>query len=243
MFGRKKLDMGVPVDKIVQAPGTHAEGGDRLATVKGLFAVVDHPFLHQVDDAVADHFGVDTQIPVVAQIAQHRVGNLADAELQGAAVLDQHRYVLPDPFGNRVHLRRRQLEQRLLGLDPGVDLADVDEAVAAGYRHLRIDLRDHLARRVASRGDDVHRDAERAVAVLIRRADHHQRGVQRQDVVGEQAGDLGQETGGVIGIALVHRLPAGRTEKQRVDLEQVAVLLSCPDVFTHGQDVHYLDVV
>ena len=174
---------------------------------------------------------------------QHRIGDLADPELQRAAVFDQHRDVLADTFGDRVHRRRRQLEQLFPGFHPGIDLADVDEALPAGDRHPRVDLRNHPARRVAGRGNNIDGNTERAVTVLIRRTDRHQRGVQRQDLVQKQPRNLREETRRVIAVTVRHGIACAGPQEERVDLEQIAVLFPGPGVLTQGEHVDDFDVV
>ena len=47
---------------------------------------VDNARLHQVDDAVGTHFGVNAKIVFVVEAMQNRLGDAADAGLQRCAV-------------------------------------------------------------------------------------------------------------------------------------------------------------
>ena len=61
----------------------------------------------------------------------------------------------------------------------GVHEVGGDKRIAVGARHLFVDFRDHHEA-VLGRGlDDVHRDAEAQVAVLVRRAGLDERNVER----------------------------------------------------------------
>ena len=77
----------------------------------------DDARLHERDDAVGDHFGVDPEVLPVAEELDGRVGNAADAELQRRAVFDQAGHVLADLpvdlelFGRFVPFHLRELLQ------------------------------------------------------------------------------------------------------------------------------------
>ncbi len=131
---------------------------------------------------------------------------------------------MPDPAGDFVVLDRGEgLHQRLVVGHQPVDVIDVDEAVAPGARHARIDLRDHQTGVFQACPGDVHRNPQAAVAVLVRRAHLHDGGVQADAVAGKQAGDFGKVAGNVVDPAFEGRLahgPADEEQLQRKTLQE-----------------------
>ena len=69
--------------------------------MNGLLRSVDNAFLVQIDNAVGDHFRVDTQIFLIPQAAQHRIGDRSNTELQSGAVLNQAGAISAD---GRLHI-------------------------------------------------------------------------------------------------------------------------------------------
>ena len=100
-----ELDGGIVVEVFVGRLVAHAEGGHGLAPVEGLAAVVDDPFLHQLHHSVAQQFGVDAQVVLLAQIGEDRVGQAAVPDLNRVAVLDDPGHVLADLVGDVVRHR------------------------------------------------------------------------------------------------------------------------------------------
>ncbi len=69
--------MRVVVNKIIQLAGAKAEGGDGLVFVDALILVGDIAVRIQVEQAVAEHLGMNSQIIVLSQVIQYRIGDLA----------------------------------------------------------------------------------------------------------------------------------------------------------------------
>jgi hypothetical protein len=80
-----------------------------------------------------------------------------------------------------------QVRDRLL------QLPQVDEGVPERPRHPGVDLRQDQVRRLHRRPDHVHRDAEAAVAVRVRRADLDQRHVDPHPAAADQLEDHGEQ--------------------------------------------------
>jgi hypothetical protein len=106
----------------------------------------------EVDDAVREQLGVDAQIPVPVQGAEHGVGDAADSDLQCGAVRDALHDRRGDGSVPLVGLGRRDFDERPLALGPSEDLRHVDLVEAVGARHARIDLEEerHLADEAAT---------------------------------------------------------------------------------------------
>ncbi|OPZ59249.1 MAG: hypothetical protein BWY87_01098 [Deltaproteobacteria bacterium ADurb.Bin510] len=170
----------VVVDIVVEPAAAHAETGDHLAGVDLLLAVGDDAGLDQVDDAVRDDLGMDAQVAFVEQVWKDRAGNAADTGLDRGLVLDQVGDVLADALDHVARGLGFEFDQAGVVLDKGVDLADVQKAVAQGARHVGIDLGHHVLGRERSGLGDIDRNPQADVAVLVGRADHDQRHVDRQ---------------------------------------------------------------
>ena len=71
----------VAVHETIELLRTERECGDHLSRQVVLLAVGHRAALEQLQDAVADHLGMDAQIVLVAQLHDHGVGNGAIADL------------------------------------------------------------------------------------------------------------------------------------------------------------------
>ena len=123
------------------------------------------------------------------QEAQRLVRDLADADLQGAAVLDETDDVAGHLARDLVRGRVLVLGQGLVGLDREVDVAP-GERLGVRQRHAGVRLRRHQARLADQRGRDVDADAEAQAAVGIRARRLDQRDVGTQPTGGDQARHL-----------------------------------------------------
>ena len=157
------------------------------------------------------------EVVLVVQQVQDGVRHAADAQLQRRAVGHQAGDVFRDAFGDVVRLAdHRPLQQRLVVFDQIVDLVDVQEAVPQRPRHVRVDLGHQQFRRFGGRLGDVHGDAQAAEAVLVRRADHDQRHVDRRAPRLEQAGNVGKEDRRVVRARVVHRVAQALADEESV---------------------------
>ena len=123
--------------------------------------------------------------------------------------------------GRRLH---RKLEQRAVGFDDGVNLADVDEALAVGARHLPVHLDDEMARAEARGHAAVDGRAEAEKPVVVRRAGLQERYVDRNLAAGEQLFDLAEENRRVVGASGLHCLADVPAEEQAVVAEDALIL-------------------
>ena len=106
-----------------------------------LLAVGHAAEVHQVDDTVAEHLAVDTEIFVAFQKGKDSVRDAADTELQSGAVIHE---VLGDVLADELFLLARLVaavrQQRAVMCYRDVDVALVDERVAEGARHVLVHL-------------------------------------------------------------------------------------------------------
>ena len=80
---------GIVVDKIVELLRAYSHAADESALVFGLLLVGNATFFNEIDHTVAENLRVDAEVFVVAESAEYSVGDVADTELEGSAVLDQ----------------------------------------------------------------------------------------------------------------------------------------------------------
>ncbi len=234
------MDDRVVVDEVVQAPRAHEERGHHLAGVEALAGVGDDALVVEVDDALAEHLGVDAEVVLLVQEHEDGVGDAADAELQAGAVLHEAGDVAADRLLHRTYPGGRQLDDRLVALDDRVDLVEMDERVAVGARHVGVHLGDHRPGGLGGRLGVVDRDAEGAIAVFVRRRDVDERHVGRQVALAEELGDLAEEHGDVVAAPVPDRLAGARADEQRLVEERVGELW--PGVVALAHRDHVVDL-
>ena len=174
---REDGDAGVIVDIVIDPLGAEGKGGDALAPVDLLFAVVDRAALDQLHHGVGEHLGVDAQVVLVFQGRAHRVGDGADAQLDAGAVLDALGDQAADLLADGVDPGGGQGGQLVADLDEPVHLADVDLRAADGPGLPIVDLQED-ALRLLDHGRAVGTDrAQGEPAVLVHGRDLDQEGV------------------------------------------------------------------
>ena len=161
------------------------------------------------------------------QEPEHRVGDGADAQLQGGPVVDQLRDPAADGLFHRPDGGRSLFDQIVVALHDVVQLRHVDEGVAVGAGHLGVDLGDHGRGGLGGGLRVVDRDPERAVSELVGRRKLDERDIDRQPAVGEEPGDLEEEHRRVVGPSVGHGLPAASADEQRIVKERVAHRRAC----------------
>ena len=209
----------VVVDEVVNGFRTHQEGRDHLAGVGFFGFAVDHALLHQRQHAVGEHFGVDAEVLMAAQLAENRIRNGPDAHLERCAVLDQRGAVLADGRLDLVRLGEFRFDQRGVVLHEEVDLRGVDHGLTEGARNVFVHHGDHIIGALHGRQRGVDGGSERYEAVFVGRADLDHRHVARNGSAAVQTLCLAQENRNVIGIAALGYLADVRTHEEGVELE------------------------
>lgn len=237
-IGRPEIEGGVVVDVVVALSRPHAEGRDGPVLQKVLVPVGDHPLLEEGDELVRDHVGVKPQVVLVVQVFEDGIGHLAVSGLDGATVIDQVRDIAGDPAGG---LDLRDLDgvfqEGLLEGHEAVDILDVDEAVAVGPRHPRVDLGDHQGGLADRLPGDVHRYPQADQAEPVRRADLDQGRVQTDVAPSEQVGDLREVGGDVVDLAFVCGLPHGHGDEEELELKPPQKGF-VPEIVLQGEGEH-----
>src|SRR5687767_12101379 len=101
---RRVVDVGdvehrhlrVIVHEVIKPARAEDEARDELAGVDALLRAVDDAPFDEAHHAVGEHLGVDAEVAVRVERAQHSVGDGADAHLERRAVLDEPRDVAAD---------------------------------------------------------------------------------------------------------------------------------------------------
>ncbi len=170
-IARMQLDLRVPVDPLVQPSAAHHERRHHPAWAHGLATAVDHPRFGQLHDAVREHFGVHAQVVTTAQLAQNRVRDPSDPDLQRGAIRHQTGNEPTDLLRRGVRRGGLQLEQRGADQHQAVDLRDRHERAAQGVGHVRANLCDHEISGRDRRLNDVNGHAQAHIATFVWNAD------------------------------------------------------------------------
>jgi len=186
---------------------------------------------------------MNPEVAVFLQGTRHGLRRVAKAELERRTIIDKLRRVAPDPAVALVEFRRLHLRQVRFLFDEPVDVAHRNEAVAMRARHLRVDLCDHRARRFHRRLDHIHAHAQRALAVLVRRAHLDQGHIDRQWAFRKQGGHFRQGTRRVIRRPALDRLTQRTRQEKRVGPQHLVVARVDPRCLAQPVDVHQFDIL
>ena len=209
-----KFDREVVVHEVEQPAGADDEARRRTSGVHLLVLVGDDAALDQVDEAVGEHLRVHAEVVLVGQAREHRVGNGADAHLQGGAVLDEAGDDFADARLDRILRAGAVLGKRAIRVDERVDAVERNGGVAVRARHLLVDFGDDEARAVDGGARRIDRRAERAEAVGVGRGQLHERDVERHASRREQRRNVREEDRHEIGAPLLDgRAHAGAGEQ------------------------------
>ena len=179
---------GILPHPVVQILGADGKAEHALIAVDVLALVGDLSGPVHIQIAVAQHLRVDAKIPQIGlgQHLAHGVGQRADAQLQGGAVV----HVLHHELGNAgLRLRGRRglyTGQRVMGaLHDHIHVVDVDALVQAAVdpRQILVDLQDHDIRLIQHRTGGGVGQGEVEVAVLVHGGHAHHGHVDRQEVL------------------------------------------------------------
>ena len=234
---------GVLVQEVVQAAVAQGKGGHDLALVDVLLAAGDDAGFHQVHDAVGDHLGVDAQVMLVHEALAHGIGDTADAQLDGVAVVDQAGDVSADGALHGSGLGRGDLGHGGVALHDEVHLADVNFVLAVDVGHIGRDLHDDHIGLLQQLTLLDKAGGHTEVAVLVHGSDGHHEHV--HGVVVHPADDAVVEAGGEgVGQALAVGVAGGTHHEDAVGGEGLlAGGIGQEGIVTHTQAADELDVV
>ena len=190
LVDRQERETRIVVDEVVEPPRPQAVAGDDSVAVVRLAAAGHHAGLDEIDDAIGDDVAVDAEVAAVLEVPQRLVGNAAEPDLQRRAVVDDGGDVARDPLRGLARRRMAVFRHRRVDADQRIEAVEMDEAVAVGARHRRVDLGDHPARDGQHRRREVDGDPEADEAARIGRGDLKQRDVDRQPAARQQARHL-----------------------------------------------------
>ena len=194
-----------------------------LARKHLLLRVVDHTAPNQGYYPVGECFGVESQVFMIAQGREYRVGDAAHADLEGRTVGNQLGDVAADLAVDFAGLGGRKLHQRFIDFDGGREFRDVDQRIAVGERHVGVDLGDNDLRTFGGRNREVGRGAEAAIAVRIGARTVQQRYVDRDDPLAEKPRDLAQKSRDGLSVPLSDPVAHGVRHEEAIYEETVFV--------------------
>ena len=84
------------MEQIEQVAGSAGEAEDVLAGVQIFSGTGDDAFFHHGAHEVGEHLAVEAQVFLVHKLPGASVGQRADAQLNGVAVMNQFRHILTD---------------------------------------------------------------------------------------------------------------------------------------------------
>ena len=180
---------------------------------------------------------MDAQILFVLEEEQHRVGDGADAQLEGGPVGDQRGAVLADGPLHIADPALGQLKDGLLVLHEHVDVLHRQPGAPVGIGHGGVYLGNDRFGRLHRRQGVVAGHPQRHPALPVGRGHADHRHIHRQGGV-EQAGDLEEKAGGEIALPALHRPAGGAAHKQGVMAEMPGVFGQAVGPLAHG---HHMD--
>jgi len=240
---RMHLEQRVLVDVLEQALGAEDESDHDFAAMNVFALAGEGAGFEKIDHAVGTHFAVDSDGLPIAQVSEHGIGNAADTGLEHGAVGNQRGNLSGDAILHRRGVFGGKLEQRTVRFHHGRNLADVQEAIAEGARHLVVHFGDDVAGALGGGEAAIHAGAEAQESMFIRRAGLHEGGVERQLAGAEEVLNFAQEDGRVIGAAFLNGLADVAAEEQAVVAEMAFVFRASVGGVAECQHVDELDVV
>ncbi|MNT30958.1 hypothetical protein D3C72_1667760 [compost metagenome] len=124
------------------------------------------------------------------QRRDHGLGQVADAHLQGGAILHPAGDVAGDGLFGRAGRAAVKADGRVQRFDLQVDIVRAQVAAAVGPRHLRVHLGDDDAGAVERRGEVFMHQPQAVAPLLVGGRDLHQRHVRPQRALADQPGQV-----------------------------------------------------
>ena len=207
----------VVIHEVVEPPRPQAVAGDDPVAVERLAAAGHDAGLHQIDHAVGDDVAVDAEVAAVLEVAQGLVRHAPEPDLQRRAIVDDGGDVAGDHLGGLTGWRMAVLRHRRVDAHQGVEAVEMDEALAVGARHRRVDLGDDVPRDAEYRGGQIHGDAQADEAARVRRGDLEQGDIDRQPARRQQLRHLLQANRHVLELIAGRRGRARRCRRKTPD--------------------------
>ena len=184
--GRAEAEGRVAAQEIEQPIAATGETGDRDAAIDRLARIGENPGRHQIGDPVGDEARVETEVAMVPQGRQDRLGQGPEADLERRPVLDPLGDETRDRRLDRAAGRETRGRARRAGAHDHVDVVAAEIAFPAQARQRLVDLDDHDAGRLDQRHQIfVGRAEAEAPGLVFRRDPQHQ----HVDPLGEMAGE------------------------------------------------------
>ena len=197
----------------------------------GLAGPGDAPLLQQGNDGIGDDIAVQPQIPSIGQVLQGFVCDIAQAHLQGGAVIDD----AGDVACNALHvffLRRNavQFGNRVVYWHQVVNSADVHGGVAHGAGHVGVDFGNYQPCGGQRRRNDVHRDAQTDVTECIGQGHLDQGHVHRNSSACHQFRNTGNRHWNVLDASLSYCMAHVHADKEGAVSEPGVAFAKCVSI-------------
>src|SRR5262249_110376 len=142
----KELYARIIVYKIVEPPRSQAVAGDDTIAGTRFAAASHYAGPHQVHGAVSGGIPMEAEGPAIFYMTQRLSWDPGQPDLQGGAVVDDRGDIACHTFRDLPHLRMNILRDGRINPHQRIEPGDMNEALAVGARHRRIDLHDNRAR-------------------------------------------------------------------------------------------------
>jgi hypothetical protein len=125
----------------------------------------------------------------------------------------------------------------------GMDIPDVNEAIAMGARHFWVHLGDDVTGGVHGGAGDIDAGTEGAIAMFVGWGDLDEGNVDGQQVSLEELGDLAEEDGYIVPVEAVNDIPRRFADEEGVHEEALAPLGVIEVEVAHGGNADEFDVM
>ncbi len=205
-----------------------------------LGATVDDTPVNEIDEGVAEHFGVHSEVVLFCQQGQKGAWDLANSGLDAASIRNKFGDVLCDAVADLIDFACVMLQHRPFAPHHAGNVINVDECVAEGAGHVGVDLGNDLFGNSAGSQSDINADPKRAVAMLVWGRDADHRYVDWHLSLQKEMGDLAEEDRDVVGSALVHVGSCVARHEEGFVPHAFAGHVGCP---AEGEEVNNLDLL
>ncbi|VVB72712.1 Uncharacterised protein [uncultured archaeon] len=237
-----ELHPGIAPQKIVGLTAAHAECGNAPLWIDALLAIVDNSFLHECGDAIAQQFGMHSQMLLCLKAGENGIGNASISHLDGRAVLNDAGYVSPDLLGNFTRNWIDIFQQRLVLRNQVVYVVNANPAVPADRGHAGIGLSDDQSCFFHCRPDDVHAYSKVHVAFPIRKRRLDKGHVQGNSFRADKSGKSREKYGCVVRTGLIYGISGAVSNEEGVEPKVIAKLLVRVRRHAQGDDVDKLGI-
>src|SRR5262245_21861370 len=180
LIDRQEHETRIVTHEVVEPPRPQTVAGDDTTAMARLAVTRHRAGLDQVQNAIGDDVAMDAEVAPIPEMAQRFIGDAAQPDLERRAVVYNRSDVARNALRDLAGLRMEILRHGYIDVDQCIEAVEMDEALAVGAWHRRIDFGDDAASDPEDRGCKIHGHAEADEASGIRRRNLKQCHVDRQ---------------------------------------------------------------